>query len=79
MRFTHSDDTWIELKATGRKTRVTASKGLTRSNDRKTLINGPAGDSGFIKTIAVDGATVCSFSSKDAGLAVPAARIHNEN
>lgn len=70
VRFTHSDDTWIELKATGRKTKVTASKGLVRSEDRTQLIYAPAGDSGFIKTIAVDGATICTFASKDAALSV---------
>lgn len=70
VRFTHSDDTWIELKATGRKTKVTASKGLTRSGDKKTLIYAPSTDSGYIKSIAVDGAAVCTFTAKDAGLSV---------
>ena len=72
VRFTHSDGTWIELKATGHKTRLTASKPLTLSADERSLsyksISTP--ETVQIKTITTDTNSICDFSSKDPALSV---------
>ena len=68
VRFTSSDNTSVEFKATGNHTRVTADKDLALSADEKTLSYSAAG--AYISQILVDTKTVCTFAAKDATLGV---------
>jgi len=57
----YSDDTKVELKATGKKTRLTSGKDLTRTDEKRTL---EYTESGHIRRITVDSFT-CNFTDRD--------------
>jgi hypothetical protein len=57
----YSDGTRVELKATGKKTRLKSSKDLTRTDEERTLVYTA---SGHIQKITVDTFT-CTFTGPD--------------
>jgi hypothetical protein len=61
--FTFSDGTSIEVRATGRRTRITSGNDMTGTGGR--LSYGPPG--GFINAITLDANTtpLCTFAQKD--------------
>lgn len=60
----YSDSTEVDLQSTGNHTKVTSSKDLAPGNRMLQLLTYQGGPDDYISSIVLDGATVCTFASK---------------
>ena len=61
IRFTYSDNKWVEIEAKNKKTEVESDVALTLLNNRLLRYS----PTGYIKTISINGTTYCTFTAKE--------------